>query len=159
MECSLKRNTQNHIAFRSDPKMKVASTRAAFLSKFILLRENKKSKAHREIEKEFWGPEETAQDLYAKFLCIFEKYKDNKAKEDLKASLKYAKTLIDYFVNQYSTRITLNFGDALRDYKRTHDLLEENCLKPMGWKIPRNKSKFLYIPRKPAKIFGQKAEN
>lgn len=119
-----------------DPEQRRVALRTAFVARFIVLREGRRSRAHRIIEQMAWGPESTADDLYQMFRKAF---LDNGDKlqpvdRDLKRAIGHAERSVDYFIGQYLDRSVLSFAQALLDYERSNQLLfGEN-----GQEVPRN---------------------
>lgn len=116
--------------------------RTAFVARFIVLRESRKSEAHRLIERTEWGDIVSAEDLYNEFLEIFSIFKEELflAKKDLDRALEHSVRSVDHFVEQYAARATTSFSEALRDYWRSNELLfgikERQRKGKTGWKAP-----------------------
>ena len=119
----------------------ISAIRTAFIAKFILLRENKRSKAHRSIEKLSWSKDISAKELYNRFREEFLKNGDKiiAVEKDLKRALIHAEGSASYFLNQYLLRECLSFKQALLDYERSNELLFGSPQSPnnkrKGWKL------------------------
>lgn len=112
--------------------------RTAFVSRFIVLREARKSKAHREIEKMIWQETETAKDIAKKFRKAFLENGDKieTVDRDIKRALDHASCSVNHFIEQYLDRTFLSFQDALLDYKRSNELLfDSEAPRSGGWKL------------------------
>lgn len=120
-----------------DPDKRRVALRTAFIARFIVLREGRRSKAHREIEQTWWEAEATAQDLYQIFRAAFVKNGDKlgPVDRDLKRALEHAERSVDHFVNQYCERATTSFREALKDYAKSNQLLFGED--PSGPEAPR----------------------
>lgn len=127
-----------------DPQVHLAAKRTAFVARFIVLREGRRSRAHREIECFSWDDETTAEDLYKRFRQAFIDNGDKlqPVERDLRRALEHAEYSADYFADQYSGRANLCFRDALADYSRSNKLLfgeqPEGVDAPRsgGWRLP-----------------------
>ena len=119
----------------------IAVTRAAFISRFIVLREGRRSRAHRKIEKLAWTQETTAEEIYEKIRECFIENGDKltPVDRDLRRALEHAKTAAPYFISQYANRLTLNFRESLKDYQKSNSMFFENedseALKTGGWRF------------------------
>ena len=119
----------------------VSAIRTAFVAKFILLRESKRSKAHRAIEKLSWHKDASAKDLYHQFRAEFVKNGDKliTVEKDLDRALMHAEGSANYFLSQYLSRECLSFKQALLDYERSNELLFGSVVYPnnkrKGWKL------------------------
>ena len=115
--------------------------RTAFVARFIVLREGKRTRAHRRIEQLKWEEITSAEELASHFRSIFEDNGDNLelVDRDIRRALAHASRSISFFVSEYLSRSTLNFVDALLDYERSNSLLfeEEDQPKPGGWRLPQ----------------------
>lgn len=133
--------------------------RTAFISRFIVLREGKKSKAHRQIETLEWLDSTTTEELVEEIRQIFKRYGDSASSvdRDLRRALAHADRLnphhkengTDTFeshfslwplIEEYNKRSCTNFVDALFDYERSNKLLfgdEGDQPKLGGWRLPR----------------------
>ena len=127
---------------RNDPKAKRLATRTAFISRFIVLREARRTKAHRLIESMSWDDLATAEDLYEMFRQAFIQNGDKlePVDRDLSRALKHAYCSVEHFIGQYVGRSTGSFFEALEDYKRSNELLfgddESEMPKTVGWRLP-----------------------
>lgn len=121
-------------------KMLVSARRTAFVSRFIVLRESKKTKAHRVIEKMTWSDDTTAEELAMMFWQAFINNGDNiePVDRDIRRALGHSKRSLNYFVVEYAKRSTLNFIDALWDYEKSNTLLfgEDENPRTGGWRLP-----------------------
>ena len=114
--------------------------RTAFVARFIVLREGRRTKAHRMIEEMTWSQDSDAETLANMFKAAFLMNGD-KAKrfeKDLKKALDHAEYSSRYHVSHYLERACLTFSDAIADYHRTNSLLfeEDSPDRPKsgGWK-------------------------
>lgn len=118
----------------------VQARRTAFIARFIVLRESKRTKAHRRIEQLSWKEESTAEQLHDLFREIFVENGDNLefVDRDLRRALAHASRSISFFISEYVNRATLNFIDALIDYEKSNTLLfgADDQPKPGGWRLP-----------------------
>ncbi len=108
-----------------DPERRRIALRTAFVARFIVLREGRRSKAHRLIEQLSWGPESTVQDIYRDIRGAFLKNGDKlgPVDRDLRRALEHAQRSVDHFIGQYCERATLSFREALQDYLKSNQLL------------------------------------
>ncbi len=124
----------------SDPGV-IRARRTAFIARFIVLRESKRSRAHRRIEELAWDDTTSAEELSATIRQIFIDNGDNMGPvdRDLRRALGHSKRSLNFFISEYSTRATMNFIDALFDYERSNTLLfgNEDQPKPGGWRLPK----------------------
>lgn len=120
-----------------DPEKKRIALRTAFVARFIVLREGRRSKAHRVIEQLCWGPESTARDVYQMIREAFQRNGDKlgPVDRDLRRALEHAERSVDHFIGQYCERSTLSFRDALKDYAKSNQLLFGED--PSGPEVPR----------------------
>lgn len=123
----------------------VRARRTAFVARFIVLRESKRSRAHRVIEMCEWQDTTTVEALADIFRKIFIENGDNMGpiERDLRRALAHASRSITHFVDQYAQRSTVNFIEALVDYERSNKLLfgNEDYPKPGGWRLPHELKK------------------
>ncbi|MCB0325360.1 MAG: hypothetical protein KDD69_17375 [Bdellovibrionales bacterium] len=123
-------------------EVREAAKRTAFVARFIVLREGRRSRAHRLIEAMTWEEETTAAELYKKFRDAFIENGDKlgPVDRDLKRALEHASCSADYFVEQYADRTTLSFREALEDYERSNRLLfgddPHDVPRSGGWRLP-----------------------
>ena len=124
----------------SDPAV-IQARRTAFIARFIVLRESKRSRAHRRIEELRWSEQTTAEELAHTIREIFIANGDNMSPvdRDLRRALGHSKRSLNFFISEYATRSTLNFIDALFDYERSNSLLfgNDEQPKPGGWRLPK----------------------
>lgn len=118
----------------------VKARRTAFVARFIVLRESKRTKAHRIIEMMEWNQNTTVEELYEKFRQVFLDNGDNMTPvdRDLRRALAHASRSLNHFVQEYAARSTANFIEALYDYERSNKLLfgNDEYPKPGGWRLP-----------------------
>lgn len=121
-----------------DPERRRIALRTAFIARFIVLREGRRSRAHRLIEQLSWSVECTAQDIYRAIRDSFIKNGDKlgPVDRDLRRALEHAERSVDHFIGQYCERATLNFRDALIDYGKSNELLFGED--PSGADVPRS---------------------
>ena len=122
--------------------------RTAFVARFIVLREAKRTKAHRVIERMEWERKTTAEELYARFRQAFVDNKDNMGPvdRDMKRAVRHADRdhiVVGQFIREYQSRATTSFIDALYDYGRSNSLLfgDEDQPKSGGWRMPNELEK------------------
>ena len=126
-----------------DQETRRVAQRTAFIARFIVLREGRRSRAHRKIEEMSWSNDATTEDLYEMFRAAFIENGDKlePVDRDLNRALAHSKRSVDFFIDQYIHRSCLSFRDALDDYKRSNALLfgdgEEEGEAPRsgGWRI------------------------
>jgi len=130
------------ISGKVDPDLKRIAQRTSFVARFIVLREGRRSRAHRIIEEMCWEEETTAEELYKRFRAAFVENGDKMqpVERDLNRALAHAEKSIDYFVEQYTSRATLSFKEALEDYVRSNALLfgdnPQEGPRKGGWRLP-----------------------
>ncbi len=123
-----------------DPGVRNSALRTAFVSRFIVLREGRRSRAHRLIEEMSWNEDTTAEELYQRIRQAFIENGDKlqPVDRDLKRALEHARCSVDYFIDQYVERSTKSFHEALEDYERSNRLLFGDDPKGVprsgGWK-------------------------
>jgi len=119
----------------------IRARRTAFVARFIVLRESKRSRSHRIIERMEWRDQTTAEELLNRFRAVFENNGDNllPVDRDLNRALAHASRSLGHFVSEYSLRATDNFIDALYDYEKSNALLfgEDEEPRQGGWRLPR----------------------
>ena len=119
----------------------IQARRTAFVARFIILREAKRTRAHRIIEHMQWDKNITAEELAAKFKKAFVDNKDSvrPVHKDIEKALAHADRSIAYFVSEYSKRSTNSFVEALEDYERSTLLLfgEGEVPRAGGWRLPK----------------------
>jgi len=108
-----------------DPELRRIALRTAFVARFVVLREGRRSRAHRLIEELSWPTSATAYDLYNLFRQSFIDNGDRlqPVDRDLRRALEHAERSIDHFIDQYVDRATISFRQALADYGRSNQLL------------------------------------
>lgn len=124
-----------------DQKALVRARRTSFIARFIVLREAKRTRAHRVIEMMEWNDLTTVEEIYERFRNAFVENKDSMGPvdRDLRRALAHADRSLTYFIREYDGRSTLSFIDALEDYGRSNTLLfgDEDQPKPGGWRLPK----------------------
>lgn len=127
-----------------DPAYEQASNRArrtAFVARFIVLRESKRTRAHRVIELMEWDDRTTAEELAERFRQVFRENGDNMmpVERDIRRALAHSSRSLNYFVKEYNSRATLTFIESLFDYERSNTLLfgADEQPKPGGWRLPK----------------------
>jgi hypothetical protein len=124
-----------------DPALKVVAIRTAFIARFIVLREGRRSRAHRAIEKLTWNVNTSSNELAER---IRQTFVDNGDKlepvnRDISRALRHAERSAVYFIQEYLDRATLNFAQALLDYEKSNKMLfgEDNINGPRkgGWRL------------------------
>lgn len=126
----------------TDPNV-IRARRTAFVARFIVLRESKRTRAHRIIEGMEWDDLTTVEELSQRFREVFVKNGDNMmpVDRDIKRALSHSYRSLNHFIQEYSVRATTSFIDALFDYERSNKLLfgneEEDQPKPGGWRMPQ----------------------
>jgi hypothetical protein len=119
----------------------IRARRTAFVARFIVLREGKRTKAHRVIEMMEWDDLTTVEELAHRFRVAFEDNGDNMfpVDRDLRRAVAHSFRSIKFFVNEYAMRATKDFVEALVDYERSNQLLfsDDDAPKPGGWRLPK----------------------
>jgi len=122
----------------------IKARRTAFMARFIVLRESKRSRSHRVIERLEWDELCTAEELAQSIRRVFVENGDSisPVDRDLRRALAHADRSINHFVQEYSSRATTNFIDALYDYERSNKLLfgdgeAEDQPGLGGWRLPQ----------------------
>lgn len=116
--------------------------RTAFVSRFIVLREGRRTRAHRVIEQMVWDDSTSAEELMEMFRQAFIENGDKMqpVERDLRRAFEHASCSVSYFLDQYVERSVTSFSQALEDYKRSIELLfgEDSDQLPRagGWKLP-----------------------
>lgn len=124
-----------------DDSLRVQAMRTAFVARFIVLREGRRTRAHRVIEAMKWEQETTAEELYNRFRKAFIDNGNNlkPVDRDLRRAMDHAKCSATYFVHQYVGRQTLSFQQSLLDYEKSNRLLFGDNPKDVprkgGWKL------------------------
>lgn len=124
-----------------DPEQQRSATRTAFVARFIVLREGRRSRAHRIIENMIWDDTTTAEELAEMFRQAFIENGDKlgPVERDIRRALEHARCSANYFINQYVGRSTISFAQALEDYQRSNRLLfgdeEETVPRSGGWRV------------------------
>ena len=131
----------------------IQARRTAFIARFIVLRESKRSRAHGEIELLTWQAETTAEELAAIMASIFKSHKEDmkSANRDIKRALSHASRSMSHFVAEYVKRSNESFAEALSDYNRSNLLLfgDEKNEDLHGWSSPARVSERLQQRLKP----------
>ena len=119
----------------------IRARRTAFVARFIVLREAKRTRAHRAIETMEWGDLTTVEELAHRFREAFCQNGDNMfpVDRDIRRAVAHSYRSIKFFVTEYSLRATIDFVEALVDYERSNQLLfsDDETPKPGGWRLPR----------------------
>ena len=118
----------------------INARRTAFVARFIVLRESKRTRAHRAIELMRWSEDTTVEELAERFRNAFVENGDNMepVDRDIRRAVAHSLRSLKYFIHEYSARATLCFIDALLDYERSNQLLfdQDEQPKPGGWRLP-----------------------
>ncbi len=132
--------TSNPAELSDEEKALLKARRTAFVARFIVLRESKRTRAHRIIEMMEWDDFTNIEELSERFRQAFIENGDNMTPvdRDLRRALAHAARSLNHFVKEYSERSTRNFIDALFDYERSNQLLfgDDDSPKPGGWRLP-----------------------
>lgn len=119
----------------------IRARRTAFVARFIVLREAKRTRAHRMIELMEWEDLTTVEELAHRFRRAFEENGDNlyPVDRDIRRAIAHSYRSIRFFVTEYATRATRDFVEALVDYGRSNELLftDDDAPKPGGWRLPQ----------------------
>jgi hypothetical protein len=111
----------------------IKARRTAFVARFIVLREGKRTRAHRVLEMMEWDDLTTVEELAARFRQAFLDNGDSMmpVDRDLRRSLAF-------FISEYAHRATSDFITALEDYGRSNELLFTDDEQPRsgGWRLP-----------------------
>ena len=135
--------SQRQQKFESGSPEFLAAMRTAFVARFIVLREGRRTKAHRALEQLRWSDSTTIEELYNLVRTAFVENGDKMTPvdRDLRRAMEHARCSAEYFAEQYVTRNILSFEQALADYHKSNLLLfgDEDSFKPRcgGWKIPQ----------------------
>lgn len=123
----------------------IRARRTAFVARFIVLRESKRTRAHRVIEMMEWSDSTSAEELAALFRQVFIDNGDNMTpvNRDINRALGHSSRSLNHFISEYSERATTSFIDALWDYERSNVLLfgSDDQPKPGGWRLPKELAK------------------
>jgi hypothetical protein len=119
----------------------IRARRAAFVARFIVLREGKRTRAHRILEMMEWDDLTSVEELAQRFRQAFLDNGDNMAPvdRDLRRSLAHSYRSLKFFISEYAHRATVDFIGALEDYGRSNELLFVADEQPRsgGWRLPR----------------------
>jgi hypothetical protein len=122
-------------------QQEIQARRTAFVARFIVMRESKRTKAHRKIELLTWSEKTSAEELADIFRAIYRENGDNMmpVERDIRRALAHSSRSINHFINEYTLRATTTFVGALIDYERSNTLLfgAEEQPKSGGWRLPR----------------------
>lgn len=139
----------------------IRARRAAFVARFIVLREGKRTRAHRSIELMEWDDLTTVEELAHRFREAFLENGDNMmpVDRDLRRSLAHSYRSLKFFVAEYSRRATLDFISALEDYGRSNELLfgAEDQPRSGGWRLPQELKKIREKTIEDATVTGKAA--
>lgn len=120
----------------------IRARRTAFVARFIVLREGKRTRAHRLIESMEWDDLTTVEELAQRFRQAFLDNGDSMmpVDRDLRRSLAHSYRSLKFFVKEYSRRATGDFVTALEDYGFSNQLLfaDEEQPRSGGWRLPRD---------------------
>lgn len=140
-----KSTTQPQVQVTAKDIALIKARRTAFVSRFIVLREGKRSRAHRVIEMIGWEELTTAEELAEIIRNTFMENGDNMTpvERDIRRALGHANRSLNHFVSEYATRASGNFIEALWDYERSNALLfgHDERPKPGGWRLPQELEK------------------
>lgn len=129
----------------------INARRTAFVARFIVLRESKRTRAHRVIEMMQWGEDTTVEELAERFRNAFIQNGDNMepVDRDIRRAVAHSLRSLKYFIQEYSLRATTCFIDALVDYERSNQLLfdQDEQPKPGGWRLPHELRKAINGPK------------
>jgi hypothetical protein len=129
-----------HSNLQEMEKAILRARRTAFVARFIVLREGKRTRAHRVIEMMEWDDLTSVEELAERFRQAFVDNGDNMTPvdRDLRRALAHCHRSLKFFVSEYSLRATRSFVEALVDYERSNQLLfgVEEQPKPGGWRLP-----------------------
>lgn len=118
----------------------IRARRTAFVARFIVLREGKRTKAHRAIEMMEWEDLTTVEELAGRFRQAFVDNGDvmMPVDRDLRRSLAHSYRSLKFFIKEYARRATLSFIAALDDYGYSNELLfsDEEQPRSGGWRLP-----------------------
>jgi hypothetical protein len=119
----------------------IRARRTAFVARFIVLREGKRTKAHRAIEMMEWKDLTTVEELAGQFRQAFVDNGDvmMPVDRDLRRALAHSYRSLKFFIKEYARRATLDFVAALEDYGYSNELLFSDDDQPRsgGWRLPR----------------------
>ena len=140
-----RRDSKNRVGREQPTNVDEASwniaLRTAFVSRFIVLREGRRSRAHRSIEDLSWLPETTAEELAKRIRETFVANGDKlqPVDRDIRRAMEHARCSIKHFVEQYVGRATLSFREALNDYQKSNQLLfgeeTKSVCRSGGWRL------------------------
>lgn len=123
----------------------IRARRTAFVARFIVLREGKRTKAHRAIELMEWEDLTTVEELAGRFRQAFVDNGDvmMPVDRDLRRALAHSYRSLKFFIKEYARRATLSFISALEDYGYSNELLfsDEDQLRSGGWRLPHELKK------------------
>jgi hypothetical protein len=118
----------------------IKARRTAFVARFIVLREGKRTRAHRVLEMMEWDDLTTVEELAARFRQAFLDNGDSMmpVDRDLRRSLAHSFRSLKFFISEYAHRATSDFITALEDYGRSNELLFTDDEQPRsgGWRLP-----------------------
>lgn len=140
MEQQIELPVQGAAPSTNDPAT-IRARRTAFVARFIVLRESKRSRAHRVIEMMEWSDTTTAEELVLRFRQVFIENGDNMmpVDRDLRRAFGHSQRSLNHFIQEYAARSTRSFIEALYDYERSNTLLfgGEEQPKTGGWRLPK----------------------
>ena len=122
-----------------EQKELIRARRTAFVARFIVLRESRRTRAHRVIEMMHWEDDTSAEELAERFRQAFISNGDNMVpvERDIRRALAHSDRSLRHFIAEYAERATSSFIDALADYERSNILLfgDDDTPKSGGWRL------------------------
>ncbi len=145
-------NTGSGPELSDNEKKIVRARRTAFVARFIVLREGKRTRAHRTIEMMEWEDSTTVEELAERFRNAFISNGDAMmpVDRDIRRALAHSYRSLKCFIQEYAGRATLDFLGALDDYGRSNELLftDEDQPRSGGWRLPAELRKAREASRK-----------
>jgi len=133
----------------------IRARRTAFISRFIVLRESKRTRAHRVIEMMEWEDLTTVEELAERIRNAFIENGDNMmpVDRDLRRAFAHSQRSLKFFVGEYSLRSTCTFIESLFDYERSNSILFGTDEQPKtgGWRLPKELERLKLAPPVPVK--------
>lgn len=127
----------------------IKARRTAFVARFIVLREGKRTKAHRVIEMMEWEELTSVESLANRFRQAFIDNGDSMSPvdRDLRRALAHSYRSLKCFIVEYAKRATTDFIGALEDYGRSNELLFTDDEQPRsgGWRLPTELRKLVRL--------------
>ena len=88
-----------------------------------------------------WREQTTAEELSERFRQSFVANGDNMepVERDIRRALAHANRSLNFFIQEYAFRSTLNFIDSLYDYEKSNALLfgDDESPRMGGWRMPQ----------------------